>query len=111
MFQPLHGLCTVILDDKKKTTKGGIVLPDDYKDVLLIGTIRAVGLGGMTESGVLDRPPLHPGDRVMIAQQTERTPQGARVVPFPTISDDGVVCSIINHRDIWGIIKDGVVQN
>ena len=104
MFQPHHALITVILDAKKDRTKGGLVLPDSFGDILVTGTVRAVGTGVM-EGGTLNRPPLQAGDRVVVAQQTQRRQNGSsQVVPFPDIDDDGVKCVLVNYADIWGVV-------
>lgn len=104
MFQPLHALITVVLDAKEGKTKGGLILPDNFDDVLVTGTVRAVGTGIM-ENGVLNVPPIYAGQRVVVAQQTQRRQNGSnQIIPFPEIEDDGVKCVLINYQDIWGTI-------
>jgi co-chaperonin GroES (HSP10) len=112
MFRPLHGLVSVILDPKEKTTKGGIVLPDNFGDIFATGTIQAVGPDalGRQDNGSETDPPsmLTPGMRVIIAQHSHRHPQTGQVIvePYPVIEDNGVKITVLSHGDIFGIVAD-----
>jgi co-chaperonin GroES (HSP10) len=98
MFQPLHSLVTIVMDPKDKKTPGGLVMPDNFHDVFATGVIRAVG----TSPDIKAKP----GDRVMIAQHTQRDQRGnQRVMPFPTILDEGVSCVICDHTEILGVVE------
>ena len=108
MFQPLGGLVTVIPDVKKDKTKGGLALPETFADVMITGTVRNVGLGNKMENGTRDRPPLSPGDKVMVAQQ--RNPRTQKAEPYPMFTDVDVVVFICNAADVWGIIEPAVVN-
>ena len=105
MFQPLHNLVTVVLDPRKATTTGGLILPDTFKDIFITGVVRAVGTGRALENGEKESIPVCPGDRVMIAQHVEQGGGGRRhIVGYPEIVDDGVTCVIVNHTEIIGKI-------
>jgi len=109
MFKPLHSLVTVVLDPKDNLTKGGLVLPDNYGGVYLTGVVRALGPAarGFGSDDPLNQPFfIHPGQRVFIAQQTERTQHGTRIKPYPVIEDDGVKCILCDQSDILGVIED-----
>jgi co-chaperonin GroES (HSP10) len=103
MFQPLHGLVTIVLDPKDNKTPGGLVMPDNYEGVFLTGTVRAVGCGRRLESGYRDTLPLQVGHRVLIAQH--RNPQNGRTMPYPTLIDDGVSCIICDHTEVLGVME------
>jgi co-chaperonin GroES (HSP10) len=103
MFQPLHGLVTIVLDKKDPKTEGGLHLPDTFAGVFLTGTIRAVGLGSVDKT--MGRPMLLPGDKVLIAQHVQVGPQGRKVQAYPTIMDNGVECILCDHSEVMGVIK------
>jgi co-chaperonin GroES (HSP10) len=50
-FKPLHSLVTVVLDLKDLKTSGGLVLPDNFGDIFLTGTVRAAGPGVKASGG------------------------------------------------------------
>ena len=103
MFQPLHWLITVVLDPKEQKTPGGLVLPENYAGVFVTGTVRAVGLGKPMDNGELFVPPLHPGDRVMLARH--RDPRTGRPMEYPTVVDEGVLCIICDYTEIQGVVE------
>lgn len=114
MFRPLHGLVTVVLDPKDKMTKGGLALPDNFGDIFITGTIRAVGprAYGFTDDLATGDPDevggyLKPGVRVMIAQHGATNPRTGQqsIQAYPEIEDDGVKCSIMDQTEILGIIE------
>jgi chaperonin GroES len=106
MFAPLHNLVTVVLDPKKSTTEGGLVLPETFQDVFVTGVIRAVGPGRALENGEKEQLAVFPGDRVMFAQHCEQGPGGRRrMLPYPVLTDEGVECSLLNYTDILGVVK------
>jgi co-chaperonin GroES (HSP10) len=106
LFQPLHTLVTVVLDPKKAKTDGGIFMPENSNGVFLTGTVRAVGTGRIIDGKNVDVPDLHPGDRVLLAQHQERDERGRpRVVPYPTIMDEGTLCSFCDHTEILGVLS------
>ena len=105
MLKPLHSLVTIVLDKKDKKTSGGLILPDNYGDIFLTGVVRAVGPGVKGSEGYEAIPDLIRGDHVMLAQHSQQGPGGqARVMPYPTIKDDGIECVICNCSDILGVI-------
>jgi co-chaperonin GroES (HSP10) len=103
MFEPLGSLLTVVQDPKTGKTAGGVVLPDNFGEVFITGVVRAVGPGHY-DAGVLIEVVPQPGDRVMIAQHTD--PRTGRVMPYPTIIDDGVKCLILNESEVLGIVPE-----
>lgn len=78
--------------------KGGIVLPNDVKDMFRTGTVRAVGFGRLCENNQREQIPLHPGDKVMLGASN------AKGRTYATIQDDGVEVALLNFTDILGII-------
>jgi co-chaperonin GroES (HSP10) len=106
MFKPLGSLCTIVLDPKAKETPGGLVLPDNFGEIFLTGVVRAVGPGGRIDAGVRNTPDVEVGDRVMIAQHVQHGGNGqSRVIPFPTIKDDGVDCIICSADELLGVVE------
>jgi co-chaperonin GroES (HSP10) len=101
MFKPLGNLLTVVQDPPSKKTPGGLVMPDNFGEVFITGVVRAVGPGHY-DGGVLIEVRPQPGDRVMIAQHTD--PRNGRVMPYPTIIDDGTKCLILNESEVLGIV-------
>ena len=85
-----------IIDPKKTETDGGVALPDSLEASFRTGTVRAVGTGVLTETSSLNRPMLHPGDRVMVGTQKDRA---GRVVNFGFFMDDGVEVAV---DDVFG---------
>ncbi len=46
-------------------TKGGILLPESAQEKPKEGEVLAVGEGAMNSEGVMEKPTLQPGDRVL----------------------------------------------
>lgn len=105
MFQPLHMLVTVVPDPKDKSTKGGVLLPDNFDGPYIIGTVRKVGLGSPIGDGYY-QPRMKKGDKVLIAQRISTGPGGQRrAMPYPVVLDDDVSVILCDHTDILGIIS------
>ena len=102
MFQPLHRLVTVVLDEKNSDSK--IVLPDNYEESLVTGVIRAVSPLIKKEKEEFGN--LSPGSHVLLAQQPG---QRGQIQPFPTLDDDGITVTLCNVHEILGIIIDDAV--
>lgn len=70
MFIPVHdGILVQPNEPSDKTTKGGIVLPQSYREAVLFGTVVKVGPGKFTVTGDLIAPCVNEGDEVMYSAE------------------------------------------
>jgi chaperonin GroES len=89
-IRPLRDLVAVRVDEPKKQTDGGVLIPAAHQGSSSTGTVLSVG-PGETVKGELKPIDLRPGDRIMFARGV-----GTR------IERDGEVTHLIPARDVLG---------
>ncbi|MBL0690193.1 MAG: co-chaperone GroES [Alphaproteobacteria bacterium] len=68
MFKPLFNNILVQRNDKEETTTGGIIMPDDNKEISTLGTVVAVGDGSINEKGQTIPTVLKVDDKIIFTQ-------------------------------------------
>ena len=92
-LQPTLDRVAIIREDKKKTSKGGIIIPDGAKEESNYGTVKAVGPGAFNQDGSRREMSVKEGDVVFFTDY-HITVTGCKVV-------------IVDDEDILAIVKDG----
>lgn len=93
-FIPTGDRVLLSLDAPETTSKGGILLPPVAQEKSLIGTVREIGPGKMTERGVWVEPRLSVGDKVMFGKYAGTE-----------IKVDGEDFLVVSTDDIIGVVK------
>lgn len=86
----------LLRDEVSATTASGIILPDSAKQPPKIGVITSVGPGARNNAGDLIPMSVSAGDRVVYADFS-----GTEI-----IDSDGVAYTLLNERDILGILTE-----
>ena len=82
----------LIPEEKKKTSKGGIIIPDQAKKESNFGTVVAVGPGGFNQDGSRREMSVKKGDVVFfIDDHTTKT--GSKIVIVDDEDILAIVCS------------------
>lgn len=81
----------IIREEKKKTSKGGIILPDSSKEESNYGTVIAVGPGGFNQDGSRREMSVKVGDVVFFTDY-HITVTGSKTV-------------IVDDEDILAVVK------
>lgn len=92
-IKPIEDRVVVKPDAAEERSKGGIVLPDVAKEKPVFGTVEAVGPGRTLENGVVAKPQVKVGDRVLYGKYA-----GADV----KIDDREV--KILKEADLYAIV-------
>lgn len=93
-IKPLFDYIIIEKDEEKKTTTGGLVIPDSLKEKPSTGTVIAVGEGAINEQGALIPMFVSVGDRVIFPKLVGKTIK---------INDEEK--TILKQTDILGIIQ------
>ena len=94
-IKPLFDYILIEKDEEKKTTTGGLVIPDTMKEKPSTGTVIAVGEGAICEqTGLLTPMYVAVGDRVIFPKLVGKT-----------IKVDGEEKTILKQTDLLGIIQ------
>jgi len=93
--RPIGNKLLVKRDATKDVTPGGIIIPENAKEKLHLGTVIAVGPGKVLDSGRLVEPTVKRGDRVMFGKYsgTEFT------------LDDERDLLVLNEDDVFGVVE------
>ncbi len=77
-IRPLQDRIIVKRIGEEETTAGGIIIPDSAKEKPQEGKVVAVGKGRIRDDGVLQKPDIKKGDRVLFGKfaGTEVTLEG-----------------------------------
>jgi chaperonin GroES len=67
-IRPLNDRILVRRDPPTEKTNGGIIIPDNAKEPLTIGTVLAVGPGKVMKDGRRVEPSLKVGDRIVFGK-------------------------------------------
>lgn len=94
-IKPLFDYVIVEKDEEKKTTMGGLVIPDNIKEKPSTGTVVATGEGRVCEqTGVVTPMYVKPGDRVIFLKYGGQT-----------IKIEGEEKTLLKQTEILGIIN------
>ncbi|MGF1610536.1 MAG: co-chaperone GroES [Kiloniellales bacterium] len=93
-FRPLHDRVVIEALDQEERSTGGIIIPDTAKEKPVQGKVIAVGPGSRGDDGVLHKPDVKKGDRVLYGKWS-----GTEV------KIDGKDLLIMRESDIMGIIE------
>lgn len=93
-IKPLFDYIIIEKDEEKKTTAGGLVIPDSLKEKPSTGTVIAVGEGAINEQGALIPMFVSVGDRVIFPKLVGKSIK---------INDEEK--TILKQTDILGIIQ------
>ena len=94
-IKPLGDRIVVKPLEAETKSKGGIVIPDSAKEKPQEGKIVAVGKGKILESGNVQAPEVHVGDKVLYGKYS-----GNEIT-----TKDGEELLIMREEDILAIIK------
>jgi chaperonin GroES len=92
-FRPLHDRVVIEALEQEDRSSGGIIIPDTAKEKPMQGKVVAVGPGARGDDGVLHKPDVKKGDRVLYGKWS-----GTEV------KVDGKDLLIVRESDILGII-------
>ena len=92
-LQPTLDRVAIIREEKKKTSKGGIILPDQAKEESNFGEVVAVGPGTFNQDGSRREMSVKKGDIVFFTDY------------HVTQTDSKVV--IVDDEDILAIVSNG----
>lgn len=94
-IKPLFDYVVIEKDEEKKTTNGGLVIPDSIKEKPSTGTVVAVGSGNICEdTGVISPMFVKVGDRVIFPKMAGQT-----------VKVNGVEQTLLRQSNILGIIE------
>lgn len=94
-IKPLFDYVVIEKDEEKKTTNGGLVIPDSIKEKPSTGTVVAVGTGNICEdTGVVSPMFVKVGDRVIFPKMA-----------CQTVKVNGEEKSLLRQTSILGIIE------
>ena len=94
-LKPLFDYILIEKDEEKKTTNGGLVIPDTMKEKPSTGTVIATGEGAICEqTGAITPMFVSVGDRVIFPKLAGKT-----------IKLDGEEKTILKQTEILGIIQ------
>lgn len=94
-IKPMFDYVMILKDEERKTTMGGIVIPDTIKEKPSTGTVIAVGDGAIhPQTGVVTEMRIKVGDRVLFPKLVGQT-----------IKIDGVEKTLLKQTEILGIIE------
>lgn len=99
IIKPLYDRVVVRRLEAEKTTRGGIIIPDNTAEKPTQGEVVATGEGSVTESGELRPLVVKPGDRVLFGQYA-----GAEV------EIDGEKLLVLKESDLLAIIEETHLQ-
>ena len=92
-FRPMRDNILVLRDEAESKSEGGIIMPEGSVKPPARGTVRAVGPGLHTESGVLIPMALNPGDRVVFGAHAGHD-----------VEVDHVSYVVIRSIDVLGVV-------
>ena len=93
--RPLKDLLLVRRVEGVEKTRGGIIIPDSAKERPLEAQVIAVGAGKRNEDGVLIKPDVKVGDRILFGKYSGTE-----------IKVDGVEHTILHEEEVLGIISE-----
>ena len=93
-IRPLHDRVVIRRMPEERTSKGGIVIPDNATEKPIRGEVVAVGVGKYLENGDVRAPDVKVGDKVLFGKYA-----GTEV----KIEGDELV--VMREEDIMGIIE------
>jgi chaperonin GroES len=70
-LRPLHDRVLIKRVESDKTSKGGIIIPENAKEKPLEGEVMAVGTGRVLEDGTVRALTVKAGDRVLFSKYSE----------------------------------------
>ena len=94
IFRPLHDRVVIRRIEGEEKTRGGIIIPDTFKEKPQEGEVIAVGPGARDESGKLIPIDVKAGDRVLFGKWS-----GTEV------KIDGEDLLIMKESDVMGVIE------
>ena len=98
-LNPLYDRVVVRRLEAEKTTKSGIIIPDNATEKPTQGEVVSVGQGAITDSGDLRPLSVSPGDRVLFSKY------GGTEVEI-----DGEELLVLRESDLLAIIEPQVAQ-
>ncbi len=93
-IRPLQDRILVKRVEGEEKTAGGIIIPDNAKEKPMEGKVIAVGNGKMLDDGMLSKPDVKVGDRILFGKYA-----GSEV------KIDGTEHLILREDDILGILE------
>jgi chaperonin GroES len=92
--RPLQDRILVRRIAEEEKSRGGIIIPDSAKERPLEGKVISVGAGKRTEDGVLVKPDVKAGDRILFGKYTGTE-----------IKVDGIDHLILREDEVLGVIE------
>jgi chaperonin GroES len=93
-LRPLHDRILIKRVESEKTSKGGIIIPENAKEKPLEGEVIAVGTGRVLEDGSVRALQVKTGDRVLFSKYSETEVK---------IGDETML--LLREDDLLGIIE------
>ena len=93
-IRPLQDRVIVKRSEEEGKTKGGIIIPDTAKEKPGEGIVVAVGKGKTAKDGILIKPDVKAGDRILFTKYSGNE-----------VKINGVEHLIMREDDILGIIE------
>lgn len=94
-IKPLFDYVIIEKDEEKKTTNGGLVIPDSIKEKPSTGTVVAIGSGNICEeTGVISPMFVNVGDRIIFLKNTGMT-----------VTVNGKEITMLKQSNILGIME------
>lgn len=96
-IRPILDRLIVRRDPTKDVTRGGIIIPDNAKELSLEGTVVAVGPGKPLDNGRVREPQVKTGDRVLFSKHSGWSFKRRE-------ETDSGECFVLEERDVLAVI-------